>query len=213
MKKILSALLCLGLLCGCSENDSSKPSESNVKKELVFVDSGYSQDEDLGYLNYGVLIKNPTNQLVQYPVYSITLYDKDGKIISSEEQTLTGISANDTVAFGTSVDSKGKKVDKIEFKSKVADDDFTNNEFVKSTDFVISNVNTIDASFTGEVENNSEKDFSQVALTLILKKDGKIIYGDTNYIENLKSKDKSPFEINEYIIPQYDTYEIYAIAW
>ena len=59
----------------------------------------------------------------------------------------------------------------------------------------------------------SEKDFSQVALTLILKKDGKIVYGNTDYIENLKSKDKSPFEINEYIIPKYDTYEIHAIAW
>ena len=66
MKKLLSAILCLGLLCGCGGNDSSKSAESNIKKELVFVDSGYSQDEDLGYLNYGVLVKNPTNQLVQY---------------------------------------------------------------------------------------------------------------------------------------------------
>lgn len=112
MKKVLCALMCLGLLCGCGSDDSSKETTktSEEKKELVFVDSGFSQDDKLEFLHYGVLVKNPTKQLVQYPVYSITLYDKDGKIIASEEQTLTGISAGDTVAHGFLVDSKGKKL-------------------------------------------------------------------------------------------------------
>ncbi|WP_050638441.1 hypothetical protein [Candidatus Stoquefichus sp. SB1] len=216
MKKLLSAILCLGLLWGCGTDDSSNTQANDKIKDLEIVESGYSQDNDLSYLNYGIIIKNPNKKLsVSYPVYTVTLYDKDGKIISNDEQTLTFINADDTIAHGFVIESKGKKVDKVEFKIKTTDEDFIEREYIKSSDFIISNKN-IDKeneSFTGEVENKSDKDCSQVAITLVLKKDDKIVYGDTTFVDSVKSNDKSAFELSEYDLPKYDSYEFYAKAW
>lgn len=222
MKKLLLSLLCLGLcfgIVGCgsdedtSKDDSNSKTVTEEKKELEIVESGYSQTKDNDFVNYGIKIKNPTSSNVEFPVYTVTLYDKDGKVISTDEQTLNFISAQDTIFYGFVIDSKGKKVDKVDFKVNSIDDKLTDEQFAKTSDFKISNTNESDSTFTGEVTNNSSADCSQIAITLILKNKGKIVYGDTTFVDEVKSKDKKAFEFSCGELPKYDSYEFCAQVW
>lgn len=209
MKKLLKILCCISLIMivGCSSQEAER-------KDLEVVESGYSQSSDKEYAYYGVGIKNSNEDVsVEYPTYNVTLYDKDGKVISTEEQTLDHISANDTVYFGFVLDSKGKAINKMEVKINTDEENYVESEYLKTDVFKISNTDKNSESITGEIENTSDKDCDQVAITLILKKDGKIVYGDTTYVDNLKSKNKQAFEFDGYDLPKYDKYEIHAQSW
>ena len=64
-----------------------------------------------------------------------------------------------------------------------------------------------------EIENKSDTDLDSVAVTILCKKDDKIVYGTTTFVDDLKSGDKKAFEVSEYNVPEHDSYEISAQSW
>ena len=222
-KKLLAIALTATMLfsfaaCGGGTQESKK----DEKKELELVDSGYgivNIDSDV-YMYWGATVKNPNKDYaLEYPTINITAKDSDGKVITTEEQTLFTIAPEDTVSYGFQLDCNGKKPDKVEFKTDSGDFiEFNEETMVRSSNLKVSNTDKTtgdfgEVTFTGEIENSSENDLDQVAVTVIAKKGKKIVFGSTTFVDNLGSKDKKAFELTEYDIPEHDSFEVYAQSW
>lgn len=222
MKKIFISLLCLGFLFGCSE--TSEPEEKqaeNERKDLEIVKSGYSlTDDDFPYMMYGIELYNPnTSYAVEYPTVKITAYDKDGNVLATSDQTFNTIAPGETIYWGAQADCAEQIPDKVTFEVTNLEEDYIKSkEQSASKDLEITQKNLkkneYDTRFTGKVKNNGSKDFSQINISIILYKDGNIVFGSNGYVDNLAVDKELPFEVYHYgDIPEYDTYEIYAMDW
>lgn len=224
MKKTLALFLCLGLLFGCSSNgeqagNNSKEIEKEENKTFEIVESGYTYSGD-GFIKYGVKINNPnSDKAIDSPTFKITSYDKDGKILSADDQTLFYIGPDETIFYGFLIDTNGKKPAKVEFKPIENKDDYIEpDDSMKSSNYKISNTNEVVddwglTSYTGEIEKTSETASEMVAVTVILRKDDKIVYGDTTFVDGVVFGNKTAFEIMGNEVPEHTSYEIYAQTW
>lgn len=87
----------------------------------------------------------------------------------------------------------------------------------KTTDFTITNVSEQSGSYTslitGKITNNYFEDVDSVNLSVILRKDGEIVYIDRTYVENLKVGKAKAFQLSSYHdLPEYDTIDVSAMA-
>lgn len=222
MKKIFMSLLCLGLLFGCSE--TSEPEEKQAKNErqdLEIVKSGYSlSSEDMPYIMYGIELKNPnTSYSVEFPNVKITAYGKDGNVLATSDQTFNTIAPGETIYWGSQADCAEQVPDKVTFEVTNLEEDYLETEDPSSSkdlEITQKNVNSDEFStnFTGKVKNNGLEDISSVNISVILYKDDQIVFGTGGYVDNLAAGKELPFEVSEYSdIPEYDTYEVYALNW
>lgn len=70
--------------------NTTKVVASTNKQELEIVDSGYTVYKDNAYFNYGVVIRNPNETYaVDFPTITITAYDSDGGVITTEDQVIS----------------------------------------------------------------------------------------------------------------------------
>lgn len=232
MKKLFTALICATMFIGlgaCSSkgkagDDNPKPEEKKLvedKKTIEIVDSGYYVTQgDEPYIEYGIIIKNPNdNYGIEYPSFTITMYDKEGKILGNDEQVLMYIGPGETLAYGGQANPNGKKPDKVEFKMK-KDENKYSEATKQGSSFKIINTNDMKDEYgglacTGEIENISDTDYDSVAISLLLYKGDKIVYGTTTYVDTVNAKSKTPFEVSSLgsEVPEYDKYKIYAQQW
>lgn len=227
MKKIMLVLLCLVSIVGCSSNkekDQTTKENEQTKttqqyKDLKIVDSGYTIEKNS--IDYGVILENTNPNLVaQYPSFEILLYDKDDKLLTTHKQTLNVIAPQDKVAFGFVLETKDLSVDHAKFNIETKAENFVDKkENPTNKLFTIDKVKEAKGknktTFTAEITNNSNKDFTQVAVTLLLRKDGKIVYGTTAFVNNVNSKMPLPIDISTTAnkLIDYDTYELSAQRW
>ena len=235
MKKKLLAVVLTGVLsvsvvaCGSSsdnkDNSVSKKSTTEAttsKKEVKLVESGYNivkSDSDR-YLYYAATLKNPNeNYALEFPKIIVTAKNKDGSILASDEQVLNYIAPGDKVSFANMTDCKGKTPYKVEITTDSGDYiSFDSEQMVPTKTFKVSNISESkgdfgEYSYTGEVENKGKRDISQVAVTILLKKKGKIVSGTTTFIDDLKAGSKKAFDTSEYNLPSHDEYVISASSW
>lgn len=199
------------------EEDSSEPDD------IVLVESGYSvKDNGMGnvYVYYGATLNNPNkNEAASFPTITITAKGEDGSIIATQDQTLFYLAPEDTVSFGSLVDCNGKVPASVEITPSCKD--FVPGDsdgVIKSSDFIISNTTEIsgeygNTSYTGEIENVGNNDADMVAVTVILKNNGQIVYGTTTFVDGVTSGMKKPFEISAYEVPEHTEYIISAQSW
>lgn len=241
MKKKIVALLLAGTmalsLSACGESNSSnsesksssekttetKKSKKVEKQDVALTESGYSiNDDGMGdvYAYYGFTVNNPNSESAsQFPVVTVTAKGEDGSIIGTYDQTLNYIAPNDSVSFGSVLDCNGKTPATVEFS--VSSGTFISSkssEIAPTTSFTVSNTNEIaeeygSTSYTGEVANNSDSDFDNVAITVLLKNNGSIVYGNTTYVSDLTAGSTKPFELSEYNVPEHTEYVITAQSW
>ena len=216
-----------------AENISKNESISNASKKevaekkepipIVLTESGYTvRDDGFGnvYVNYAATINNPNKDLAgTFPKIIATAKGADGTIVGTQEQTLFNIAPEDTLSFGNLIDCNGVKPESVEIS--VECHDFIPGDsdgVVNSSAFSVSNTSELpgqygDVSYTGEVENTGQEDATSVALTLILKNNGNIVYGATTFTDNVPAGSKKAFEFSEYNIPEHTEFIISAQAW
>ncbi len=224
--------------CGgssASDSSSQKTSNSNSvsqkkeekkeaeKQEASIAESGYYiSDDGMGdvYAYYGVTLNNPNaDWAMQLPVLTITAKGEDGSIVGTSDQTLFYIAPNDTISFGSVIDCNGKMPATVEFS--IHSGTFVPGDtsgIIPVSSFSVSNTSEIvqdygAVSYTGEVANNSDSDIDMVAVTVLLKSNGSIVYGDTTYVDNMTAGTTKPFELSEYNLPEHDEYVISVQGW
>jgi len=229
MKRKISTLFLVAIFafmisgCGATSNSNSSDTSSNDNSsaKVKIVDSGYSiqSDDSDVYVCWGATIENMNSDYAyDFPTVTITAYDSDGAVLSTDDQVLSNIQPGEKQSFGSSLDCSGSKPEKVKFTISSGDKVQPSNDVIKSSDFKCSGTKERkdsygDVSYTGQVENNSKIDTDSVAITVLIKKDGKIVYGDTSYVDNLKSGASKAFDIDVYDLPEHDSYAISALDW
>ncbi|MEE1085778.1 MAG: FxLYD domain-containing protein [Schaedlerella sp.] len=232
---LLAATMSLSMVaCGGSESTESESSttentgvtEESVKPEkqdIVLVESGYSiVNDETGYVfaYYAVSLNNPNeNYALNAPIITVTAKSEDGTILGTTDNYLSYIAPLDTITFASLLDCNGSVPASIEITTSSGDFISADNDaIIPTSSFAISNTNEMigeygDVSFTGEIENTGEKDAGTVSVTVTLKNNGEIVYGETTYVDSLTSGSKKPFEISCFNLPEYTEYVISAYAW
>lgn len=211
-----------------STNKKEMEKEEKDEGELEIVESGYTvmAPNSIGdiYLTYAITIKNNNKKMaVEFPSITVTGRSESGSILFSEEQTLGTILPGDSVSWGDdAVDCKGETPASVDIK--VEGGDFVKpersiNNTVPSSDFAIENLSEVPSDFdyavTGEITNNSDTDYDSVAVTVILKNQGKVMGGFTGYADNLSAGKQSAFDISSFMsdLPAHDSIEVVAQGW
>lgn len=217
------ALACLTACGGGTESDNSDAGESGTAKEekvvdVKLVESGYTMTDD-SYMKYGFEIENPSEDTAyEFPKVIITAYDENGDVLTTEEQTMNKIQPGEKQAFGSVIDCNGQNPDKVEFVVESGEKISPADDAIKSSDLEISGTNERtdefgDTSITGKVKNNSQSDTDSVGVTVLFKKEGKIVLGTTTYVDNLSAGQEKAFDISEYDVPEHDEYVVTALDW
>ena len=179
-------------------------------------------DEDSCTLYYAVKIHNPNEEYaVQFPKIQITARSEDNAILKTEEQTLLGIAANDTIVYANEIYYEGKAPASVDMSVGNEDRNYMHQEgsdIIRQADLAISNVNEnvgeYETTYTGELTNNSTLDLDTASVILVFKKGEDMIGGICTYVDGLRSGETKPFEISSYgNLPEFDSYEVYAMQW
>lgn len=200
-------------------SDENTSEDSGQYKAVELVDSGYTIVKNQDYLYWVATIKNPDEKAIyEFPTITVTAYDKDGSVIATDDMTLSLIEPGETQAYGSTLDTKGVAVDKVEFIVKSGSRISSAEKHIKSSEFSAIGVNVRknssgDQSFTGKIKNNSSNDCESALITIILKKDGKILLAITDYLDSISAGEEKAFDILGYDLPAFDSYEIIVIDW
>lgn len=203
--------------------DEKKSDQTTEPQKIFLVDSGWCtyRKGEYAHVPFAVQIKNPNaNLAAKYPTVTVTAKSSDGKILSTEERVLNSIAADDTILYGSEILYEGEEPSTVEISVSNKESNFTRQDdsrFVRQNSFVITNISENPGMFknyTGEITNNSSVDFSIVAVTMIYRKDGKIIGGGVEYVSDLSAGETKAFKLSaDSEMTQYDSCEFYAVQW
>ncbi len=196
-----------------------------VLMDLELVSSGYSIEvrEDYSLVYYAVEMHNPNMEhAVEFPTIELVARSESGAILGTEDQVLSAIAAGDTYKYGNSFMVEGDIPAVVEISLASPDDyDFIRqdrSEFIYVSSLVVSNTSEVESdykkTYTGEVTNNSEYDYSSIAVTVIFKRGNEIVGGGTGYVDKVKAGKTKAFEVSSYSKSlEYDSFEIFALPW
>lgn len=205
-----------------TNHKESTSSSDQEKQQIELMDSGYTVETSRSYvvINYAVKIKNPNKEYaVEFPTIRITARSADGTILSTDEQVLSFMDADETILYAGRELYEGNKPNSVDISVSNPDYGFEHKDEKKASQaqFSISNVSvnkgSNDRAFTGEITNNSSEDLRSAAVIVIFKRGGKMIGGATDYADNLTSGATVPFEVSDSSSIEYDSYEVYGLPW
>lgn len=206
--------------------DSGNSSDS-IEQPLELVDSGWyisTQSDDIVYVDFCGMIHNPNKEIIaEFPKITATAKSGDGSILATAEHVGSIVMPEDTIilCYSFSMPLSGLTDDMqiiFDVDCKGWAKSVTAHPPVRTTDFAITNVterNGKKHSFvTGEITNNYSEDIDKINLSMVFKKDGKIVYMDHIFPEDLKSGKAKAFEFERYREwPEHDTIDISALVW
>ena len=201
--------------------------KQEAQKELEISEYGWNivpnrYDETL-YVNFCALVHNPNMSLkAEFPEVIATIRNGEGEILATGSQTGGYIMPQDTVTLigrlslpradvseGTKI---GFDVECSRFSTVSAQDK------PKTTDFIIENVSERgsgwDYKITGEVTNNTSAEVDRVLISILLRKEGEIVYMEISFLDSLQPGKAKPFEVS-YLsdVPEHDTIDVSVQAW
>ena len=214
---------------GSSSSFAVGGGSSTAEKPLEITDYGWFMNEvssydDSAYIDFCTMIYNPNDSFIaEFPKAIVTVKNGDGSILATEEQTGSIIMPGDTITLCGMFSMPIADIsDDAQIMFDVDWSDFTSgNSFydaVKTTDFTFTNVSERSSSdenfITGEITNNSSIDLDTVNLSIVLRKDGKIVYMENTFVDGLKAGKTKAFEFQRYHNwPEHDTIECSAMTW
>lgn len=201
-----------------TENDAN-----SEFSQVEVVDSGYTATKAGNYtvISFASIIKNPNDShAIRFPAIYVTARSDDNKVLTTQSFNLMWIAAGDTITYGNTVSYEGELPASVEITAENNDDAFyyveqNGSDIIYSEDLVISNISenkgSYSTTYTGEITNNSEYDKGVIEISIIYKKGGKLIGGESTHISNLNAGQTKPFEKGILSPPEnYDSYEIHA---
>lgn len=205
------------------ETQEQTENESNEPQKVELVKSGWTTDKrgDYTHVYYGVEIKNPNDDYaITFPVITITARDTDGKILKNDEMTLNSIAAGDTITYGNDIFYEGEIPASVDISVSNSKNNYKKQDetkYVSTEVFVIENTSenkdSFNTKYTGEITNNSDVDFSDVAVSVVYRLNGELVGGSTGYVDDVESGMTKVFEISSDYELEYDSYELHAIQW
>ena len=203
-------------------------SSSTVTEELPleitdygwYINGGSSYSDSV-WVNFCAMIYNPNETLTaEFPKANVTVKNGDGSILSTYTQTGSIVMPGDTITLCGMFSMPAMDIsDDAQIIFEADWSDFTSGktfyEMVRTTDFSFSNVSERNGEtenlITGEITNNSSSDLDTVNLSVVLRKDGEIVFMEDTYLYGLKAGQTKAFQIQRYADwPEHDTIECSA---
>lgn len=199
---------------------------SQEKKPLELVDYGWyinPTSGDTAYVEFVGMIHNPNKDLVaQFPKVEVTVKNGDGSILATTDQVGSIVMPEDTITLcGMFSMPVGDLSDDAQILFDVDWDELSSDTFIysaaRTTDFEITNVSerSGDTNYiTGEITNNYTEDVDTVNLSMILRKNGEIVYMENTFLDGLKAGKTKAFQFDRYSAwPEHDTIDVSAMVW
>lgn len=201
--------------------------KNEEKKALELIECGWYIEPNLSgsdtvYVDFCGLIHNPNIELTaNYPKINVTVKNGEGNILATESQVGNCIMPEDTITLvGMMSLSASNITEDTQIFFDIECSDFTSamaDNRPKTTDFVIENVSEQKGSMysiTGEVTNRTSETVDMINLTIILRKEGKIVYMESSFMDNLQPEKAKAFEVNRFSEwPEHDTIAVSAQVW
>ena len=183
-----------------------------------------SSFDDNVYVDYCVMIHNPNKDLVaQFPTAVITVRGGDGSILATEEHVGSIVMPEDTVTLTSMFSMLAQDLaEDSQITFDVECDEFSTDagyyDGVKCSEFEFTNVSERNSSsenhITGEITNNSSIDVDTANVSMVLRKDGEIVFMENTFVDGLKAGKTKAFDFQRYNAwPEHDTIECSAMPW
>ncbi len=197
---------------------NSKSEKENTELLPIEVkEFGYSMSNE--YLYYSIKLHNPnTDKAIELPQFRVTARNDAGEVLATEEQTLSIIYPQQDFTYASlafDVDDIPSKVD-----VEVLEPDEYNIKNISMLDnpnyVPLKAVNTTmrDDSVVGEIQNDNDYDLDSAIVTIIFRdENGKLIGGDSTFVDSLKANSATPFDMSLYNDFVTTNYEVYANIW
>lgn len=208
------------------QTPSFVPEPTEAPQSLELVDHGFcvsSTSGDTAYIDFCGMIYNPNETLIAtFPKVLVTVKNGDGTILATDSQTGSLAMPGDTITLcGMFSLPTANITDDTTIYYDVDWSDLKTSTSLysgaKTSDFTIANVSEQSSSrnnlITGEITNNYSEDVDSVNLSVILRKDGKIVYIDNTFVDNLKVGKPKAFQISSYHDwPAHNTIDVSAMV-
>ena len=209
------------------EEDADNADETEDPQPLEITDYGWYADPpssgaDTIYLHYCGMVHNPNETLVaSYPKISVTISNPDGTVIATNSHTGSAIMPGDTVTLVSMMSVPIARItDETMFYIQPSWDSFTSvnlKQVPQTTDFEIGNVTEQPGSLnfvTGTITNLTESTVDSVNLSMIMRKEGKIVFIENTFLDDLRPGTPTAFQFDRYSAwPEHDAVEFSAQAW
>lgn len=208
-------------------NSTEEKEDAEELQPLAITDHGYYIDPpysgaDTAYLHYCGMIYNPNEAVMaSYPKITVTVSNPDGTVIATDYCTGFGVMPEDTVTLiGMMRIPIGRITDETMFYMQLSADNYVSanlKQIPRATNFKIEHITEQPGSqnfVTGTITNLTAHKVDMVNLSMIMRKDGKIVYMENTFIDDLLPDDPIAFQFDRYSAwPEHDTVEISAQAW
>ncbi len=208
-----------------TDNVISSSEVGEVEIPLEIVESGWSAGAG-GYVHYAFGVRNTSeNAAVELAGVKVSGYDKDGKLLFTEDSGIMIALPGRTSYFSGQAGDGGAAPDRVEFtlqtssatKARRMDDalelevtDLSARKTATGTTFV----GTYSVTGSDAALASIPSYINSTAITLVLRDaSGNIIYGTNTYAYNLSLGESQTFQIDATGLPAYATAEAYAVPW
>ena len=173
------------------------------------------------YIQYCVILSNTTKDYVaELPSINITARSGDGMVLGTDNIVGSSIMPGDTIALCSLFPIPGDSSDvHVEFSVEKADLAPVNTSpHPSNSDFIVSGVSEkksdLFPAVVGELKSVYPEQLNTVAVTALLRKNGKLVGGETTYVDNITPNNTKAFEISLYTDePEHDEIEISVQEW
>ena len=194
--------------------------ESYTQGELLqpnVVEMGGGLAGTSNYLRYVAIIENPnTSMTMRYLDYTVTVKDASGKVIASDSGGCGELLPSEKAVISGMVNCAGGIAADMDIRVICNANNFTlGHSVIPSSEFYFQDLSIIDKGIVegltvvGTIYNNSNTS-TMLRIDGIYRKDGKIVYSESGYINNLLPGENS-FELSNHSSDVvFDTVELFA---
>ena len=209
-----------------SITNTRNSSDSNEKEGIVVSESAWYLNENSGgtdsYIHYCVVLSNPQDgNTVELPAVNITARDSDGNVLGTDRMVGFCIMPGDRIALCSilSISNDYNGDIGVEFVPEKPSYILANGgAHPRNTDFKVKGVSykasDLFPAVMGELRSEYPKTLDSIAVTALLRKKGKLVAGNTTYIDNIEPNEARAFKIDlSKDKPDHDKIEISVQEW
>lgn len=192
------------------ENETTNNSNTSASFDdnIVATSNKYIKIKEVGYTMVGdyltciVTITNTdSKKAIEFPSFRVTAYDKNGKILGSEERVLNVLYPNQSMVDQGTLIEVSEKPHKVEVTIIEPDEDdivsVSSLEHPEYKEMKCQNLSVNSDKITGEVYNPNNYKIESAMITIVFRdSNNKIISSECVFVDDIPANGKIPFDIS-----------------